>query len=255
MRDNPNDPYSSNTYDGVLNEFVNEWRSNQTGVQRDIAHMLSGKNVGGVIGVAYLGVICDMTWGYGVTWNYTNDHTSVAGVMAHELGHNWDADHCNGGSCNNNCNDCRIMCACVWSCCGDMTQFGQTSINSITNFKNTRNCLDAGCNTGGGGGTFTLQNPVPGLAGQVNSFTATNATPGGQVTYAWSLSQGSSATGCGANWGLANARIGGTAIADGSGNATLSANVPANASGRIIQLQALDDTTCTVSNVISWFFF
>ena len=106
------------------------------------------------------------------------------------------------------------------------------------------------------GSNITLQNPVPGFAGMVNDFPVTGATANGTVTYAWSLSTGSSPTGCGSsNWDLANPRIGGTATADAFGNATLTANVPAGAIGRLIHLQALDDSSCTVSNLLSWFWF
>jgi hypothetical protein len=73
-------------------------------VQRTVAHFLSGKNTG--CGIAYLGVLCNRTYGYGVSGslagNFNIDNPSVVWdilVVSHEIGHNFNSPHthCYGG--------------------------------------------------------------------------------------------------------------------------------------------------------------
>jgi hypothetical protein len=52
------------------------------------------------------------------------------------MGHNWGALHCNGDA------DCRIMCSGIGGCAGSPTAFGNSATNSISNFADTRTCLD-----------------------------------------------------------------------------------------------------------------
>ncbi|HWP65091.1 MAG TPA: M12 family metallo-peptidase [Candidatus Limnocylindria bacterium] len=97
---------------GALNEFLTYWRANMGGVDRTVAHMLSGKGLGG--GIAYLSVLCDQQYGYGLSGNIdgsfswdgdaTHDPANVVWdiiVVSHELGHNFSSphthDYCNYG--------------------------------------------------------------------------------------------------------------------------------------------------------------
>jgi len=60
-----------------------------------LAHLFTGRNLdGGTVGIAYLGVLCSSGFGYGVNQNLNSDTTSAL-VVAHELGHNFDAGHDN----------------------------------------------------------------------------------------------------------------------------------------------------------------
>ena len=90
------DPYSANEASSLLNELVSEWNDYQTAVRRDVVHLFTGRNMdGSTIGIAYLGQIC-RSMGYGlsqVDWGGATV-TSAALVVAHELGHNWSATHC-----------------------------------------------------------------------------------------------------------------------------------------------------------------
>jgi hypothetical protein len=96
----------------ALDEFMAYWRANMGGVSRTVAHMLSGKGLGG--GIAYLSVLCDTQYGYGLSANIngnfawdgdvTHDPASVVWdivVVSHELGHNFSSphthDYCNYG--------------------------------------------------------------------------------------------------------------------------------------------------------------
>jgi len=48
------DPYSSTNPSTLLNQFVGHWNSQQGGVQRDVAHLMTGRNInGGVIGIGH----------------------------------------------------------------------------------------------------------------------------------------------------------------------------------------------------------
>lgn len=131
------DPYGSTNPSTLLNQFTNHWNSSQQGVQRDVAHLFTGKNIqGGVIGIAFLSVICNLGSAYGLSESrFTNNITSRTALTAHELGHNWSAGHCNGAG------DCKIMCASLGGC-GSITSFGTGAKNAINNKKNNSNCLD-----------------------------------------------------------------------------------------------------------------
>ena len=65
----------------------NNWSNNQV----DLHHMLSGKDLGG--GIAYVGVICNKNYGFGVSTSISGSFTDMnAGVTwdsmvyAHEIG-------------------------------------------------------------------------------------------------------------------------------------------------------------------------
>lgn len=96
------DPYTGATTGAQLPEFRTWWNTNRTGVSRNLAHLLSGRSLGG--GIAYVGVLCSSTNGYGVSaidasYTYpTNTSTWDVSVVAHELGHNFGSYHTH--SCN-----------------------------------------------------------------------------------------------------------------------------------------------------------
>src|SRR6056297_3215809 len=58
-----------------------------------LAHLFTdGRPQGGTAGIAFLGVLCNRSAGYGVNENLSNDTTSAL-VFAHEVGHNFNAPH------------------------------------------------------------------------------------------------------------------------------------------------------------------
>jgi cysteine-rich repeat protein len=93
------DPWtaSASDLDGLLSQFRNYWMTNEAGTPRDVAHFISGKTVAG--GIAYVDVLCDPDFGYGVSEVYgafdvmDPDETWDVMVVAHELGHNFGSDH------------------------------------------------------------------------------------------------------------------------------------------------------------------
>ncbi len=151
------DPYSTTNSSNLLCQFRNEWNNNVS-TSRDIAHLMTGKNLAGsTIGVAWVGVVCNVQGfsstipgcgntaniGYGLSQTlFSTNLVSRTGLTAHEIGHNYNACHCNQSTCTGSGSDgdCGIM----WSSAGTQQStlvFGTRSSNSITAHRNSRNCL------------------------------------------------------------------------------------------------------------------
>jgi metallopeptidase family M12-like protein len=135
--DTPNDPYSANgDAVAVLREFTNYWNANFAGSRGDVAHMWTGRDLGGSAGVAWTGVVCrSPSNSYGIS-----DRETIApfrvGIPAHEIGHNFNASHSDGQT---GC-DSTIMVA-IQDQSNKLT-FCQFSIDEITNFINSNSaCL------------------------------------------------------------------------------------------------------------------
>lgn len=131
VRSSEPDPYSTPGTDGLLGDFVNHWQTQQGGVQRDMAHLLTARPLSdNVIGLAYLSVICSSSYGYGWTWGQ-NGLSSETSILGHELGHNWSAPHCLDTE------------YCVWMC-GGCHEFGPITAQQIMSYAAGRPCLSAG---------------------------------------------------------------------------------------------------------------
>ncbi len=104
--------------------------------------------------------------------------------------------------------------------------------------------------------TLIMNTPVPGIAGMTNDFYVNGATPSATIHVVYGFSSGiTNVPGCsGLVIDIANAQIAGTAVADSTGTALLSALVPNAAAGMTIHLQALEHAACTVSNRITFLF-
>lgn len=101
------DPWTSQDSGGnssnLLDEFRAAWAPNNWPVSANLAHFVSGANLGG--GIAYVNVLCDQRYGFGVsgningnvnwgTWNETpGSFTWDFVVVAHEIGHNFGSSH------------------------------------------------------------------------------------------------------------------------------------------------------------------
>jgi len=126
-----NDPYTVTDPGALLGQFQNEWNANQGSVQRDVAELFTGKNMdGSVIGIAYLGVVCNKNSAYNVV-QHLSGITCATDLSAHELGHNWGADHCN---CPNNTMNPGLTCT--------NNFHNQETVPEILAFRNSRTCLD-----------------------------------------------------------------------------------------------------------------
>src|SRR5262245_44131013 len=110
----------------LLDEFQSKWGSTWPGQANtaNIAHFLSGVNLGG--GVAYVDVLCNHSFGFGVSANMSGNinwstwtglpasFTWDFVVVAHEIGHNFGAQHTHSycpplDHCYTNC-DSTITC-------------------------------------------------------------------------------------------------------------------------------------------------
>ncbi len=94
------DPWTQGTTSDQLYEFGNYWFAFMSSVPRDLAHLLSGRSLGG--GVAFIGQACEAA-GYGLSANLNGsfptplqDQSSQNWdiyVFTHELGHNLGSYH------------------------------------------------------------------------------------------------------------------------------------------------------------------
>jgi hypothetical protein len=144
LRTSEPDPYSQTNANFLLDEFKLEWDTVQRNVPRDVAHLFTGKNLDTtVVGVAWRGgssgsgdTVCG-PYGYSlVESNCVFGCSSFAAktdLTAHELGHNWGADHC----------DCA-----GWTMHPSLqtaNRFHEVdSIPEMLAFRDTRSCLDVG---------------------------------------------------------------------------------------------------------------
>jgi len=150
VRSTSSDPYTSTTMDGRLTEFRSTWATApENGIFRDISHLFSGfsysGSAAGVLGIAYLGGVCSPVSQvqYGAvqgrqSFTTTNVNNRIA-LSAHELGHNWDATHCDSAGAAN----CNIMCAGLGGCggiSGSNLKFNPVSINEINAHRNSVSC-------------------------------------------------------------------------------------------------------------------
>ena len=94
----PGDPWDETSCLQILYEFRDYWNGNRTGVDRTIAHMLSGKSTG--CGIAYVGKLCDDILGYGLSgalsYNFDINNPGIGWdimVVSHEIGHNFNSPH------------------------------------------------------------------------------------------------------------------------------------------------------------------
>jgi len=92
-------PYTATDSGDLLDQFRNWWQDNVS-APRSHAHLFTGKNLdGSTIGLAYVGVVCSNNFAYGLSEaNFSTNFASITDLVAHELGHNWNAGHC---SCSN----------------------------------------------------------------------------------------------------------------------------------------------------------
>jgi len=147
------DPYTTADPESLLLEVEDEWVNNLSDIQRDLAHLWTGRNlVGFTVGIANLGGICSFFAQYGLSENFSASTLQLVGLMSHEIGHNWGAFHCDEQSPD--ClPDCAIMCSGLGGCGGNgIDNFGACATQSITGTANQAGCLD----TGGGNGAWQI---------------------------------------------------------------------------------------------------
>ncbi len=149
VRTTNTDPYTTTVMGDLLCEFRTKWNTTpESQIQRDEAQLFTGKTItGNVIGLAWLGVVCNQVGvdcaGNGnlayscVESRFTTTADFRTSLSAHEIGHNWQAGHCDA------VNPCNIMCSVINSCqgtAGANLKFSATEQGQITAFRNAVGC-------------------------------------------------------------------------------------------------------------------
>ena len=129
--------YTTNNANSLLGQFTSNWNANYGSVQRDVAHLFTGRNLSGsTIGIAYQSVVCSSTNAYGLSQSdFSNNFNRRVGLTCHELGHNFSSGHCNGN------NPCYIMCASLNGCSNSVTQFGPSAAAQIDSYAHSLSCM------------------------------------------------------------------------------------------------------------------
>ncbi|MGE0684397.1 MAG: M12 family metallo-peptidase, partial [Candidatus Binatia bacterium] len=100
----PADPFSSTIDPVTLLQEFSSYKSQAASAIRgaDLAHLFTNRDLqGSVIGVAWLGTLCNTTYGTGLSQDFINENKSLVLLTAHEIGHNLAAPHDNqsGSAC------------------------------------------------------------------------------------------------------------------------------------------------------------
>jgi hypothetical protein len=98
------DPFSSTTDPSALLQEFSNYRSSTSGVAHTagLAHLFTNRDIASnVIGIAWLGVLCNNYYGTGLSQDFTSENKSLVLLTAHEIGHNFNAPHDNqsGSAC------------------------------------------------------------------------------------------------------------------------------------------------------------
>jgi hypothetical protein len=94
------DPYTSTEPAALIEEFIDHWKTGFSEIDKDLAHMWTGKDFdGSVVGIARVGVTCRAPGSsYGISQHVKTAIGRLA-VTAHEIGHNFNATHMSDESC------------------------------------------------------------------------------------------------------------------------------------------------------------
>ncbi|MGA2173431.1 MAG: M12 family metallo-peptidase [Verrucomicrobiota bacterium] len=135
------DPYDATTADGLLAQFRLDWINNHQDIPRDIAHLFTGKNFGSIIGDSIEDQVCPGFdhYSFACSRSQTDLGKRIA-LSAHEIGHSFNAYHCDYDSDPR----CRIMCSSLGGCSVGYYSFEDLNIARIRATAASAACLTAG---------------------------------------------------------------------------------------------------------------
>ncbi len=133
------DPYNTTDPQSLLDQFGDYWVLNHADIHRDVAHLFTGKDLAGsAIGIAWRGYLCN-NLAFGLSQSrYTTEFARRVALTAHEIGHNFDAGHCDYGDWW-----CRIMCSSLGGCSG-YHSFSPSAVDQMKNYAPGRPCIASG---------------------------------------------------------------------------------------------------------------
>lgn len=149
VRTSSSQPYTTTVMTDLLCQFRTKWNAlPESEILRDVAQLFTGKTIqGNTIGLAWLGVVCNQQGNdcgaFGnlaysaVESRFTTTADFRTSLSAHEIGHNWQAQHCDGAS------PCNIMCSIINSCSGTTgvnLKFSAGEQTQIINYRNSVSC-------------------------------------------------------------------------------------------------------------------
>lgn len=140
-------PYPMTDSNQLLDALIDTWESgNPALARRDTVHLFVGADIdSSIIGLAQYRSLCSSFFGqlsgYGISQvTFTNGLINRAGLVAHELGHNCGASHCDGTP------QCGVMCSSFGRCSGVVDVFGPQSAQDIPAYVNNRPCIQPDVN-------------------------------------------------------------------------------------------------------------
>ncbi len=170
------DPWTSSTDIGDLLDDFTDWAPNGFGADHDVATLWSHRDFdGNTIGLAWVGVVCT-----GLRYNVCQDWTSNANLkrvqLAHELGHNFSAEHDADGSPY-------IMAPVV----NNSNQWSNASITDINQHVASRWCLSSCASSSPPQASFSFDISENCTPGEVQYF---NTSPGSDLSFSWTFPGG-----------------------------------------------------------------
>jgi hypothetical protein len=207
--DNTNDPFSSTLTPGTLLDEVSNFRGvakycknagtvvsctsdagcgsngpcvTNLAYNSDLTHLVTNRDLtGGTIGIAWIGAVCSSGYGSGLSQDYSTSTFTMSLLLAHEMGHNFSAQH---DASSNPCGDPApryIMQPCLSSAVID--QFSTASKNQIIPYTQNLTCLSPAGTPQPTSTPTSTRTPVPPTATPTRTPTRTSTqTPSATST-------------------------------------------------------------------------
>jgi hypothetical protein len=135
------DPFTATTVPSTLLNELASWRQvTPTQTSKGLTHLLTGRDLDGTtVGIAFLGSVCNIRSAAGLTQG-TLSTTNSALVIAHEMGHNFGAEH--DGEAGKACESTSQTFLMAPRLNGS-DQFSACSLGAITPVVNAARCIGA----------------------------------------------------------------------------------------------------------------